>query len=117
MSIEQIQLTKNDSLPSIQYTISRSGSNSTTPNLEGFTANLKIREQSASTNTFTLAVTSSGGDDGQITSTTGAVVRFDFSTGRWPTTGTFSGEVSLESSAGKIETAPDRQAFIVRGEL
>ena len=117
MSIQDIQLTVNDSLPSVEYTITRSGSGSTAPNLTGFTVFHKVREQGTTSNSFTLTVTSSGGDDGQITSTTTPVVRFDFSTGRWSSSGTFFGETSFQSAGDKTETAPDRQAYIVRGEF
>ncbi len=115
MSLDVFELTKNDSLPSLQYTISRSGG-STAPNLTNYTAYLKVRGISATTNKFTLTVTSSGNTQGQITGPTSATVRFDWSTGHWNSSGTYIGEVSFASSAGKVETAPDRQAFLVRPE-
>lgn len=115
MSIEDYQISKNDSLPSLEYTVSRKGS--TTPNLGGFTANLKVREQGSTSNSFSVSVTSGSTADGQITDPDGGVVRFDFSTGDFSSTGTFFGEISFTSSGGKTETAPDQQSFIVRGEF
>ena len=123
MSIEDYQLSVNDSLPSLEYTISRKGSGSTTPNLGGFTANLKVREQGSTSNSFSISVTSGSTANGQITSIgssssgASAIIRFDFSTGRFSSTGTFFGEISFLSSGGKTETALDRQAFIIRGEF
>ncbi len=117
MSIEDYQLSVNDSLPSLKYRLSRKGSGSTTPNLSGFTANLKVREQGSTSNSFSISVTSGSTASGQITDPTGGVVRFDFSTERFSSTGTFFGEISFESSGGKTETAPDRQSFIIRGEF
>ena len=115
MSLDDIVLSKNDSLPSLQYSTTRP--NSTSPNLAGFISYLKVRQVGSTTNLFTLTVTSSGSGEGQITSTSSGVVRFDFSTGNWPSTGTFKGEISFESAAGKTETAPDCQSFIVKGEF
>ncbi len=116
MSLEDIEFTKNDSLPSIQYTVSRSGSGSTTPNLTNYDVSLKVRNISATTNKFTITVSSSGNSNGQITNPTGGIVRFDWSTNNWGTTGTYIGEISLANSAGKVETCPDRQTFVVKGE-
>jgi hypothetical protein len=117
MSLEDVKLAKNDSLPSLEYTLSRKGSGSTTPNLSGFTANLKVRQQGATTNSFSISVTSGSTANGQITDPESGVVRFDFSTGRFGSSGTFIGELSFLSSGGKTETAPDSQSFIVRGEF
>jgi len=123
MSIEDFQIRVNDSLPSIEYTVTRSGSGSTTPNLEGFTANFKVRQQGTTSNSFTLAVTSSGGDDGQITSigssSSGAAAKleFNFSTGRFNSSGTFFSEISLINASDKVESAPDLQSIIIRGEF
>jgi hypothetical protein len=117
MSIQDYQITVNDSLPSLEYTFTRAGSGSTTPNLSGFTATLKVREQGSTSNSFSISVTSGSTANGQITTPESGVVRFDFSTDRFSSTGTFFGEISLLSSGGKTETAPDRQAFIVRGEF
>jgi len=122
-NLEDFQISVSDSLPSIEYTVTRSGSGSTTPNLEGFTANFKVRQQATTSNSFTLAVTSSGGSDGQITSIgssssgASAIVQFDFSTGRFSSTGTFFGEISFVNASNKTETAPDRQAIIIRGDF
>ena len=115
-NLKRIAVTQNDSLPSLEYTVSRSGTNSTTPDLSGYTATLKVRLSTGTTNSFSLAVTSSGGTPGQITNTSAAVVRFDFTTTSWASTGTFLGEVSFTSS-GKTETAPDRQLFTVQPEF
>jgi hypothetical protein len=115
---ETIKLTENDTLPSITITVSRSGTGSTTPNLTNHTAYMKVRKQGNSTNKFTLAVTSSGNDDGQITYPTSGIVRFDWTgtTDRWNTTGIFLGEASFASSAGYVETCPDKLTFIVASE-
>ncbi|KKL11553.1 hypothetical protein LCGC14_2544650 [marine sediment metagenome] len=43
MSLKEFKISKNDSLPSIEYTFSRL--NCTTPNLTDFTANFKVREK------------------------------------------------------------------------
>lgn len=117
MSLEKFEITKGDSLPPIYYTISRSGSGSTTPNLTNYSVLLKVRNKSGSTNKFTITVTSSGNANGQITSPTSAVVRLDWSTGHWSSSGTFIGEISLQSSAGKVETVPDRQLVTVHSEF
>jgi len=117
MSIEDIEVTVNDSLPSIQYTITRTGSGSSTPNLQGFTVNLKVRQLATTANSFTISITSGSTANGQITDPTGAVIRFDFSTGRWASSGTLIGEISFLSSGGKTETAPDRQLFVVDSEF
>lgn len=116
MSLSDIIFSKNDSLPSIQFTVTRSGDNSTTPNLTNYTASLKVRKKGNSTNTFTISVTSSGGINGQITSPASGVIRFDWTTSRWTSTGTYIGEISFQSSAGKTETCPDRQTFRISGE-
>lgn len=112
-----IELTKNDSMPSLQYTVTRSCSGSTTPNLTDYSATIKVRKLGASTNAFTITVTSSGNSNGQITSPTSGVLRFDWSTSHWGTTGTYLGEISLTNGAGKIETAPTIQAFNIRSEF
>jgi len=117
MSLEDFQLTENDSLPSLEYTVSRSGSGSTTPNLTDFTVSLKVSSVASTSNKFTLSVTSSGGDDGQITTPESGVVQFDWSTDNWSSSGTFVGEVSFENAAGKVETAPNRQTFVVKSEF
>ena len=116
-NLPSVQLTKNDSLPSLQFTIGRTGSGSTAPDLASASVSLKVRNTSGSTNFFTLAVTSSGGTPGAITNTSAAIVRFDWSTDSpWSSTGTFIGEISI-SSSDKVETAPDRIAFIVSAEF
>jgi len=117
MSLAPYQLTVNDSLPSVQYTLSRSGSGSTTPNLEGCTANLKVRKIGATTNSFSISVTSGSTVDGQITDADAGVLRFDFSTDKFSSSGTFEGEISFTNAAGKTETAPDRQLFTVHSEF
>jgi len=117
MSLDEVRITVNDSLPSIEYTISRTGSGSTTPNLSGFTANLKVREVGTTANSFTISITSGSTANGQITNPTGAVIRFDFSTSNFSSSGTSIGEISFESAAGKTETAPDRQLFVVDSEF
>ena len=117
MSIEDFQITVNDSLPSLQYTLSRSGSGSTTPNLADCTATIKVRQQGTTANSFSISVTSGSTVNGQITDPENGVFRFDFSTGNFSSTGTFFGEMSFENAAGKVETAPDRQSFIIRGEF
>ena len=116
-NLEEVQLTKDDSLPSLEYTLTRKGSGSTTPNLGGFTATLSVWQQGTTTNDFTISVTSGSTTNGQITDPDAGVMRFDFSTGRFDSTGTFFGKISLSSSAGNVETAPDRQSFIVRGSF
>jgi len=116
MSLEDFEITKNDSLPSLQYTISRDGSGSTTPNLTNYSVSLKVRELGSTYNNFSITVTSSGNSNGQITYPTSGIVLFAWSTSHWSSSGTFVGEVSFASSAGKIETAPDRQLFTVKGE-
>ena len=117
MSIEDFQLTTNDSLPSLEYTLTRKGSGSTTPNLSGFTANLKVREQGSTSNLFSVSVTSGSTINGQITNPESAIMRFDWSTGNWSSAGTFIGEISFTSSGIKVETAPERQAFIISDEF
>ena len=112
--LEDFHITVNDSFPSLEYTLSRTGSS--VPNLTDWTANLKVRGVASTSNLFSIAVTSSGGDDGQITSTSSGVIKFDWSTGSWSSTGTFIGEISLTSS-GQTETIHDRQAFIVESEF
>ena len=122
-NIEEFQIRVNDSAPNLTYTITRSGSGSTTPNLAGFTANYKVREQGSTSNSFVLAVTSSGGDDGQITSIgsssvgASAKILFQFSTGRFSSSGTFFAETSLISASDKVESAPDLQSIIIREEF
>ena len=117
MSIQDIQLTVNDSLPNTEYTVSRSGSGSTTPNLSGFTATMNVYEQGSTTNTFSQSITSGSTANGQITDPEAGVIRFDYSTGRFSSSGTFFGKISFLSAGGKTETAPDRQTFIVRGKF
>ena len=114
-NLEDVQITKDDSLPSLEYTLTRKGS--TTPNIEGFTATLSVWQQNTTTNDFTISITSGSTVNGQITDPDAGVMRFDFSTGRFASTGTFFGKISLADSAGKVETAPDRQAIIVRGSF
>lgn len=114
MTLKDLKLAVNDSLPSRQFTVTRS--NSTVPNLSGFTANLKVREKGSTTNSFTLAITSGATAQGQITNPTGGIIRFDFSTDLFSSSGTFIGEISF-SSSNKDETAEDCQSFIVRGEF
>jgi len=115
-NLPSVPLTKNDSLPSLQFTIGRTGSGTTAPDLASATVTLKIRNTSGTTNFFTKAVTSSGGTPGAITNTSAAIVRFDWSTDNWSSTGTFIGEISITSS-GKVETAPDRISFVVSAEF
>ena len=114
-NLEEVQLTKDDSLPSLEYTLTRK--DSTTPNISKFTATLSVWQQGTTTNDFTLSITSGSTANGQITDPEAGVMRFDFSTGRFSSTGTFFGKISLSSSGGKVETAPDRQSFIVRGSF
>jgi len=120
-NLEELPMTKNDSLPSLKYTVTRSGSGSTTPNLAGFTVTIKVRKTpltTGSTNVFTRSVTtSSGSTNGYITSATSANVLFNWSTGDWSSTGTYIAEISFASSAGKIETSPDRQTINVTAEF
>jgi len=117
MSIQNYEITVNDSLPSLQYTLSRSGSGSTTPNLEGCTATLKVRELDSTSNSFSISITTGSTVNGQITDPTGGVFRFDFSTDKFPSSGTSVGEISFANSAGKVETAPDRQLFVIDSEF
>ena len=116
-NLEEVQLTKDDSLPSLEYTLTRKGSGSTTPNISKFTATLSVWQQGTTTNDFSIAVTSGTTTNGQIPDPDAGVVRFDFSTDRFSSTGTFFGKISFSSSGGKVETAPDRQSFIVRGSF
>lgn len=112
-SLKMFELTIDDSLPSLEYQAIREDG-TTAVDLSGHTGYFKTRGVDASTNSFTLTVTSSGGSGGQITSTSSGVVRFDWSTDSWGSSGSYYGEISFDSSGGKTETAITRQPIVVR---
>ena len=114
--LEDFYLTVNDSLPSLEYTLSRA--DSTGPNLKNKTANLKVRQLDSTSNLFDISIVSSCATSaGQITSDSSSVIQYDWTTGSWPSSGSFIGEISITSSSGRIETATDRQTFIVENEF
>lgn len=116
MALEDIEFTKNDTLPSYTWTLYRTGSTSTPFNLTNYSVALKVRSQSGSTNKFTKTVTNVASTDGAISNSTGGQVRFDWVSGNWNTTGTYIGEFSIINASSKVETVPDRQTFLVKSE-